>query len=72
MRYENRSEAIDQAIIAALGGQEDDFDVDAIFDETFRYHVDRNEDGLGLANSAGFEQVVTVEEFWKIVEKHAR
>lgn len=48
------------------------YDVDAIFAETFEYRVDKDADGNELLNTAGFEQVVDEQEFWKIAEKHAR
>jgi hypothetical protein len=51
---------------------EPDFNVDAIFAETFEYRVDTDVDGNELLNTAGFEQVVSGERFWAIVKKYAR
>lgn len=77
-RYTTRKEAIDQEIIPALDTSQacgpldvdDVFDVDAIADEVLAYRVDTNADGNELLNTAGFEQVVDVTEFWQIVAKH--
>lgn len=72
MRYTTRQDAIDQAVIPALGSEADDYDVEAICDEAYAYRVDTNEAGQELLNTAGFEQVVTDGEFWDIVAKHDR
>jgi len=70
MRYTTNRDAIEQAILPALDTHADDYDVDAIFREAFEYRVDTDKDGNELLNTAGFEQVVTDEEFWVIAAKH--
>ena len=55
--YTTADDAIIQAIIPALNGYEDDFDLAAIFDACFAY--DRDEDG--------FVQVVDEDGFWEAV-----
>jgi hypothetical protein len=72
MRYTTRQDAIEQAILPALGEHADDYDTDAIFDATFEHKVDRDGDGNEHLNTAGFEQIVTDEEFWRVVEQHDR
>lgn len=71
-RFSTRTDAIDQAIIPALGDFAGEHDVDAIFDRAFEYRVDRTEDDAEWLPSAGFEQAVTDDEFWSIVEDCAR
>lgn len=72
MRYTTKTDAMEQAITPALGEHAADFDADAIFADAFKYKVDTDEQGNELLNTAGFEQVVTVEEFWEIAKKHDR
>jgi hypothetical protein len=69
-RYVTSRDAIEQAIIPALDG--DEYDIDAIFREAFRYRVDTDGHGNELLNTAGFEQIVDDAEFWQIVEHNAR
>jgi hypothetical protein len=68
MRYATKQDVIEQAVLPALDG--DDYDVHAIADEAFTWKVDRDEHGNELLNTAGFEQAVTEDEFWAIVERH--
>lgn len=70
MRYTTRRDAIEQAIAPAL--DDDNYDVAAICNEAFEYRVDTNGAGQELLNTAGFEQTVTDDEFWKIAARHAR
>ena len=72
MRYATRQDAIEQVIIPALTGYDDEFYLDAIFDEAFRYKVDSDGRGHELASTAGFEQVVDDHGFWLIVERHIK
>ncbi len=72
VRYTTRPDAIEQAILPALGDHADDYDVDAICQETFDYRVDTDQHGNELLNTAGFEQTVTDDEFWEIVARHDR
>lgn len=69
-RYTTRRDAIEQAIIPALGDHGDDYDTDAICREAFEYRVDTDGAGRELLNTAGFEQAVSDDEFWAIVERH--
>lgn len=71
MRYSTITEVIEQAVAPALGDFAADYDIEAIAREVFEYRTDTDEAGKELLNSAGFEQIVTDEEFWAIVEKHA-
>lgn len=69
-RYSTREEAIEQGVVPALGDDAGDYDVDAIWREAYEHRVDRDGDGNELLNTAGFEQVVSTEKFWEIVERH--
>lgn len=60
-----------QAIVDALGEHANTHDIDAILHDTFELRYARNEDGQILANSYRYEQTLTEEEFWTVVEKHA-
>jgi hypothetical protein len=71
-RYEKITDAIEQAIGPALGEFGNDYDLEAIAREVFEYKVDTDERGQELLNTAGFEQVVSEEEFWEIAERHTR
>ena len=64
--------AIRVAIEGGGAADADDYDIDAIFDEAYEYEVDTNDQGQELLNTAGFVQVVTVDEFWEIVGRHDR
>ena len=70
-RYTTRQDIID-SLAGVFGDFADDYDVDAIIDEAYAYRVDEDENGNQLLNTAGFEQIVTDEEFWAIAEKHDR
>ena len=69
-RYATISDVIDQAVVPALGEHGGDYDVEAIAREAYTYVVDTDDDGNELLNTAGFEQSVSDDEFWTIVEKH--
>lgn len=71
MRYTTKTDAMEQAILPALGEYGADFDADGIFADAFEYKVDTNEHGDQRLNTAGFEQVVTEAEFWEIAQKHS-
>lgn len=71
-RYTTMRDVIEREIIPALGEHVDDYDVETIAREAFAYRVDTNEQGDELLNTAGFEQVVDVEEFWRIAAKYDR
>ncbi len=71
MRYTTITDAIEQAVIPALGEFGADYDAEAIAREAFSYRVDTDERGNELLNTAGFEQVVDDAGFWVIAEKHA-
>lgn len=71
MRYTTKTDAIEQAILPALGEYAADHDIDAIFDEAFAYRIDTNDRGQELLDSAGYEQTVDTDDFWAIVAKHA-
>jgi hypothetical protein len=70
MRYTTREDAIEQAVLPALD-EPADYNVEAIFVDAFEYRVDTNDKGQELLNTAGFEQTVSDDEFWTIVERHA-
>ena len=71
MRYTTIADVIDQAVTPALGEFGADYDTDAIAREAYAWRIDHDEQGRELLNSAGFEQAVTDDEFWQIVERHA-
>lgn len=62
MRYSTKQAAVTDIVAAIEAGDAtaDAYDVDAIFDEAYTWAGD------------GFDQVVDVDEFWTIVERHAR
>lgn len=68
MRYTTKQDAIEQGITPAL--TEGEFDTDAIFTEAFAWKIDTDDDGNELLNTGGFEQTVTIDEFWAIVARH--
>ncbi len=68
MRYTTNRDAIEQAIAPAL--DHGNYDLDAIFAETFTWAIDRDEHGNELLNTGGFEQTATDDEFWAVVAKH--
>lgn len=72
MRYTTLTDAIETDLKPALDVHVDDYDVQAIAAEVYAYRVDTVELGRELLNTAGFEQVVSDEEFWVIVQKHAK
>ena len=69
IRHSSATEA-KAVIIAALGDVADDFDIDAIFDETYAWRVEVDENGNELVTTGGFEQVVDADEFWRITQRH--
>lgn len=71
-RYTTIQDVIEQAVLPALGEYADDHDADAIAREAYTYRVDHDAHGNELLNTAGFEQAVTDDEFWQIVQRHAR
>ena len=68
-RYTTRQDIID-SIAGIFGDFADDYDIDAIIDEAYAYRVDEDEDGNQLLTTAGFEQIVSDEEFWAIAGRH--
>ena len=70
-RYATRQDIID-SLARVFEDFADDYDVNAIIDEAYAYRVDEDERGNELLGTAGFEQIVTDEEFWAIAEKHDR
>ncbi len=68
MRYTTKQDAIEQAIAPAL--TEGEFDTDSIFAEAFTWKIDKDDAGNELLNTGGFEQTVTDDEFWAIVQRH--
>lgn len=70
VRWTTWDDVRDQEVVRALGDNAADFDVDAITDEAFEYHVPTNASGNELVAEAGYRQKVSTEEFWRIAEKH--
>jgi hypothetical protein len=68
-RYENK-ENVMLDIRIAIGENVDDYDLDGIFAEAYEYKIDTDEQGRGLQNTAGFQQIVSESEWWAIAEKH--
>lgn len=66
-RFATKRDAIEQAILPMLDVPAD-YDEEKIFSECFAYRVDHDEQGNELLNTAGFEETVTTEQFWKVVE----
>lgn len=62
-RYTTRQDAIEQAIVPALGDFGTDYDLDAIFDACFEYDPCE-----GHIQDAGYVQVVDDADFWQAVE----
>lgn len=56
----NKNEIILNVIVPSLGGFEDDFDLDAIFNDCFEF----------VGGPRVFEMVATAEEFWASVARH--
>jgi len=71
-RYSTRDEAIEQAIVPALGEYARDYDTAAMCADLFAYLVDTDQHGNELLNTAGFEQVGDADLFWLIAAKHER
>ncbi len=67
-RFTTRQDVIDEVIRPALGEFADHYDLAAICDAAYEWKIDRDADGNELLNTAGFEQTVTDDEFWNIVE----
>jgi hypothetical protein len=67
-RYVTRQDAIDQAIAPAL--TEGSYDLEAICQETYTWMIDTDADGNELLTTGGFEQSVSDDEFWMVVERH--
>lgn len=56
----------------ALGDEANNFDVDAIFEDTFDWFDGWSEkDECYYVDEAGFETWLDPDDFWKIVERHA-
>lgn len=53
-------------ITNALGEHFREFDVQEIADRAYAYRVDTDEQGRQILTSAGWEQIVTAEEWWQI------
>jgi hypothetical protein len=68
MRYTTKQDAVEQSILPALA--EGEFDTDSIFAEAFTWKIDTDGDGNELLNTGGFEQSVSDDEFWAIVQRH--
>lgn len=60
--FTTKTDALDRIILPALGEWAEDHDVDAIFDEAFEFDT----------AAQAFYQSATEEEFWEIVERHAK
>ncbi|WP_432124078.1 hypothetical protein [Streptomyces sp. C10-9-1] len=69
MRFTTINDVI-EAITPAFGEHGDDYDIAAIAQATHTWMIDTDGNGNELLNTAGFEQTVTVEEFWAIAAQH--
>ena len=68
-RYATRQDIIN-SLADVFGDFANDYDIDAIIDEAYAYRVDEDGRGNELLGTAGFEQIVTDEEFWAIAQRH--
>jgi len=68
-RYSTLSDVVN-ALRIAFGDYADQYDLEAIARETHEYRVDLDERGRHRLDTAGFEQSVTDEEFWRVVARH--
>ncbi len=71
-RYSSRQDVIEQAILPALYPDADDYDVDAIADDTYEWRVEKDADGNELLNTAGFVPVKQLDAFWQSVQAHLK
>jgi len=74
-RYTTRDEAIAREIVEPIENgtaTADEFDIEAIAEETLAFKVDHDEHGNELVLTAGYEQIVDADEFWTVVARHAR
>lgn len=70
MIYQDRTDAINHEIIAVIGPEWDEFDIDAIADEILEWHDETNPQGEILLNRSGYRVKDDID-FWEIVESHA-
>ena len=69
-RYTTIADAISREIIPALGDYAHLYDIEAIAVDVFEYQADTDNLGQALLNTAGFELVMTGDEFWETVARH--
>lgn len=69
MRYTTRAEAIERAILPALGGWAADYDVEGLAGEVLVYRIDHDAKGRELLDTAGFEIRADVD-FWGSADRH--
>jgi len=72
IRIASIADVIDREVAPALGEFGDDYDLEAIAREAFEFRTDCDDRGNLLLDTQGFEQIVSEEEFWEIVERHAK
>lgn len=67
--YSTKAEAIEREITPALGEWVGDYDIDGIARDLLVWHVDHDERGRELLNTAGYA-VRDDADFWAIVQAH--
>ena len=73
--YSNRDEAVRLTIIEPIEagiGSTDDFDIDAIANQTLAYDDGTGEDGSIYLDERGYYSTVDSDEFWAIVAANAQ
>lgn len=68
--YTDINELVDSEIIPALGEYKDDFDIQAIQDETVAVIFEFNDAGTQLSNACYCMDVADSGAFWDIVQAH--
>lgn len=72
-KFSTRNEARESIATAIEAGDasRDEYDLDAICDQTVQWRADVDEAGVQHGNG-WFEQTVDADQFWTVVEAHAK